>query len=277
MNSYFLSQIFIYPIKSLGRISIKESLVTDRGLKYDRRWMIVDSNGNFISQRTKPEMALITTDINNNKIILRHKKTSEQVEFEINETTNRKIKSKVWNDEVELLHVNNLIDEWLSINLNIRCKLVYMPDNEYRYVDSKYSVKNEITNLSDGFPFLLIGQKSLDDLNEKLNNKIGFDRFRPNLVFVGGNAFDEDKWKYFEINEIKFFPVKPCSRCKIITTDQNTSQIDDEHLKILSTYRSYNNKIFFGQNLIHDGDGIIKVGDRIEKIYLKENTDNLIA
>lgn len=265
----FLKLIYIYPIKSLGGISLNKSLVTERGLKYDRRWMIIDSLGNFISQRTKPEMALISTDISNDKIILRHKLTSEQIEFGISETTNRKIKAKVWSDEVEVLHVNSMIDEWLSINLNIKCKLVFMPDESKRFVDKKYSLNNEITSLSDGYPFLLIGQSSLDDLNSRLKTKIGFDRFRPNLVFEGGEPFEEDGWKSFEINGIIFYPVKPCSRCVIITTNQNTAERNNEPLTVLSEYRKVNNKVLFGQNLLHDGEGVIKVGEEIKNIKLK--------
>ncbi len=270
MNKIFLSQIFVYPVKSLGGISLKESKVSDRGLKYDRRWMIIDLNGNFISQRTKPEMALITTDISNDKIILRHKITSEQIEFGINETTSKRIKAKVWNDEVDVVHVNSDIDEWLGNNLNIRCRLVFMPDDSIRFVDNNFARNNEITSLSDGYPFLLIGQSSLDDLNTKLKNKIGFERFRPNLVFSGGVPFEEDKWESFEINEIKFYPVKPCSRCVIITTNQNTAERDDEPLKVLSEYRKFNNKVMFGQNVIHKGSGLLKVGDEIQVINYKE-------
>lgn len=270
MNKKILSQIFIYPVKSLGGISLKESEVSDRGLKYDRRWMIVDLNGNFITQRVKPEMALITTDISNDKIILRHKITSEQIEYGINETSSKKIKVKVWNDEVDVVHVNSNVDEWLSINLNMRCKLVFMRDDSIRLVDNNFARNNEITSLSDGFPFLLIGQSSLDDLNAKLKNKIGFERFRPNLVFSGGDPFEEDNWKSFDINEIKFYPVKPCSRCVIITTNQNTAERDDEPLKVLSEYRKVNNKVMFGQNVLHEGSGLLKVGDEIQNIKMKE-------
>ena len=269
MNKKILTQIYIYPVKSLGGISLKESLVTDCGLMYDRRWMIIDANENYISQKTKPEMALISTDISNDKIILRHKLTSEQIEFGINETTSKKIKAKVLDDVVQVDHVNSNIDEWLSINLNIRCRLVFMPDDSVRYVDKNYSRNNENTSLSNGYPFLLIGQSSLDDLNTRLKKKIGFDRFRPNLVFSDGLPYEEDNWKSFEINGIKFYPVKPCPRCITITINQNTAERDNEPLTVLSEYRRYNNQVMFGQNVLHEGNSILKVGDEIENINPK--------
>lgn len=270
MKKYLLSKIFIYPIKSLGGISLQKCEVTTKGLKFDRRWMIVDYKNNFISQRSIPQMALISTDLYKDKIVLRHKITSEQIEFNIYESYGEIFKANVWDDEVEVIQVNRLINDWLSINLNTRCKLVFMPDDSFRYVDKKYSVKNEQTSLSDGFPFLLIGQSSLDNLNNRLKEKISFDRFRPNFVFEGGEPFEEDNWKSFEINEIKFYPVKPCSRCVIITTNQTNAERNNEPLKVLSEYRKFGNKVMFGQNLIHEGVGIVQVNSELTKVCYKD-------
>lgn len=270
MSNYKVSELFVYPIKSLGGISLNEAEVTDRGFKYDRRWMLIDSNGNFLSQRKIPQMALISVDIYNEKILLRHKKTSEQIEFDINETTKKKFQAKVWDNVVDVLHVNSMIDDWLSMTLNAKCKLVFMPDETVRPVDKNYAIENERTSLSDGYPFLIIGQESLNDLNSRLIEKVGMDRFRPNIVFVGGEPFDEDKFNSFKINDVIFYSVKPCSRCLITTTDQSSGERKKEPLSTLSTYRAVNNKVLFGQNLLHKGNGAIKTNDELEILSWKK-------
>lgn len=270
MNKYFVSELFIYPIKSLGGISLKEAEVTDRGFKYDRRWMLIDNSGVFLSQRSNPQMSLISVDIYNDKILLRHKKTSEQIEFGINESTNKKYRAKIWDDIVDVIHVNPMIDEWLSMNLNTKCKLVFMPEDSKRFVDEKYSVGNKLISLSDGFPFLIIGEESLNDLNSRLIDKVGMDRFRPNIVFAGGEPFDEDKFNNFKINDVNFYSAKPCSRCVITTTDQSNAERKQEPLKTLSTYRTVNNKIYFGLNLLHKGEGIVSIGNELTIINWKK-------
>ncbi|MDP3581431.1 MAG: MOSC domain-containing protein, partial [Ignavibacteria bacterium] len=148
-----LSELYICPVKSLGGISVKEAEVTDRGLKYDRRWMLIDSNGKFLTQRTHPQMALIKVDVSKDTLFFRNIKNTDQFSVGINETTGKKINSIVWDDRVELLQVNTIADEWFSQNLNTRCKLVFMPEETKRLVDKSYAPNNEITSLSDGYPF----------------------------------------------------------------------------------------------------------------------------
>ncbi len=258
-----LSEIFIYPIKSLGGISVREADVTDRGLKYDRRWMLIDSSGMFLTQRTHPQMALIKVDVSKDTLFFRNIKNTDQFSVGINETTGKKINSTVWDDQVELLQVNTIADEWFSQNLNTRCKLVFMPEETKRLVDKSYAHNDEITSLSDGYPSLIIGQSSLDDLNSKLVKKIPMNRFRPNLVFTGGTPFEEDTMNKFFISGITFYGLKPCGRCVVTTIDQNTAQKSEEPLKTLASYRTFGNKVNFGMNLLHEGSGMLKIDDEI--------------
>lgn len=258
-----ISEIFIYPVKSLGGISVKEAEVTDRGLKYDRRWMLVDSNGKFLTQRTHPQMALIKVDLSKDTLFFRNIKNTDQFSVGLNETTGKKIDSVVWDDKVELFRVNTIADEWFSQALNIKCKLVFMPEESKRLVDKTYAANNEITSLSDGYPFLIIGQVSLDDLNSKLHSKIPMNRFRPNFVFTGGVPFEEDEMKKFTIRDLTFYGVKPSGRCVVTTIDQNTAQKSDEPLRTLSSYRTSGSKVNFGMNLLHEGSGTLVVGDEI--------------
>ena len=184
MNKFKLSKIFIYPVKSMGGISIKTSLITDRGLKYDRRWLLIDENNIFITQRILPEMALLSTSIKNGLIQIKHKtKIFESISFPQKINKGKIVKIKIWNDSCTALHYDETLDNWLSKILNINCKLVFMPDTTYRPVDKNYGNENDIVSFADGFPFLMIGQASLDDLNRRLKTPVPINRFRPNFVF----------------------------------------------------------------------------------------------
>ncbi len=260
-----LSEINIYPIKSLGGISVTQALVTPRGLQYDRRWMLTDMDNRFMSQREIPEMALLETAFTDNGIRIQHKKnTSRQIviPFEIFEGAMETV--FIWDDVCTALLAEASINKWFSDSLGIPCKLMFMPDSSQRLVDERYASHAEITSFADGYPILIIGQSSLDDLNNRLALPLPMDRFRPNLVFTGGLAFEEDAMEAFEINGINFFAVKPCARCVVTTIDQDLAIKGKEPLKTLAQYRMKDNKIYFGQNLLHSGTGIVKLGNGLQ-------------
>ena len=263
-----VSELFIYPIKSLGGIPVPNAIVTDRGFQYDRRWMLVDSSNQFMTQREFAEMALLQTEISENGLRVYHKnkKTSLLIPFE---PTGETITVQVWSDRCKGIVVDKKINEWFSDVLGKTCQLVYMPDTTKRRVDGRYAFNKEITNFSDGYPFMTIGQSSLDDLNNRLKEKLPVNRFRPNIVFTGGVAYEEDGWKHISINGINFYGVKLCARCVITTINQDNIQKGKEPLKTLATYRQKNNKIYFGQNLLHHGQGSLHIGDEIKLIERK--------
>ncbi len=151
----------------------------------------------------------------------------------------------------------------------MQCRLVYMPDATNRRVDKAYASYDEITSFSDAYPISLIGQLSLDDLNTRLQEPVPINRFRPNIVFTGGEPFEEDTMEEFSINDIKFSGVKLCARCVVTTINQDDGEKGNEPLKTLATYRMRNNKIYFGHNLLHKGSGVISVGDELEIIKTK--------
>ena len=140
-----------------------------------------------------------------------------------------------------------------------------MPDEEKRIVDpnKKYVTDEHIVSFADGYPFLIIGQSSLDELNRRMLKPLPMNRFRTNFVFTGGEPFEEDNWSNFLIGEIKFKAVKPCARCVITTTDQNTAERNQEPLKTLATFRRFGNKVLFGMNLVAYNAEKIRVGDQI--------------
>jgi len=263
-----VSQLYIYPVKSLGGIALDKATVTDRGFQYDRRWMLVDHNNLFISQREVHQMALLKLKITDSGIQVNHSVKNESYTIPFEPIKNEFAEVTIWDDTCTGQFVSNEADEWFSKMLEIQCRLVYMPDDSHRITDQRYTVEDSITSFSDAYPFLLIGQSSLDDLNSRLNESLPMSRFRPNIVFTGGMPYEEDMMHTFTIGNIKFYGVKLCARCVLTTIDQETATAGKEPLKTLARYRFKNNKIMFGQNLAHKGLGEIKVGDQLEVLKL---------
>ena len=265
-----LSEIYIYPIKSLGGIRLEKSNITTRGLENDRRFMLVDESGRFLSQREHPQLALFQTEIEGNFLLIKNKKNGNTLkidtQYSITQSFNHSIIVKIWDDITEAIEVNDDASNWFTQALGISTRLVYMPEESQRKTDAQYSLTGEeITSFSDGYPILIIGQQSLDDLNNRLENPVNINRFRPNFVFTDGNAFEEDDWHEFTIGNIQFFGVKPCSRCIMTTIDQETGEKKGkEPLLTLNRYRKAGNKILFGQNVLINQLGTVKVEDLIE-------------
>ena len=263
---FIVSEITIYPIKSLGGISLQEAIVEERGLQHDRRWVLADENNVFITQRQNEQMALIDVAIEADGLRVNHRLkriASLQIPFVPQTDTNEQI--TIWDDVVRGIRVSDEADAWFTAVLGMKCSLFYQPDDSIRLTDPKYSItKEEHTSFADGYPILVIGQASLDELNAKLEEPVSMKRFRPNLVFTGGEAHVEDSWKYFTISEAKLVGVKPCARCVMTTINPETAERGKEPLRTLTQYRSNNNKILFGQNLLVVETGKILVGDEIE-------------
>lgn len=262
-----LSEIWIYPVKSLAGIRLLESKVTQRGLEFDRRWMLVDENGVFISQREYPELALFHPKIEEAFMRISHADVSKgSVRFSLSQKNhNLPFDVMVWEDKLTAVEVDAEISTWFSGILGINIRLVFMPEDSCRQVDPDYAVSPEdITSFSDGFPYLIIGQSSLDDLNSRLANPISMKRFRPNLVFTGGIAYEEESWKEFTIGELLFYGVKNCGRCVITTIDPEKGKFSGKDpLLTLAKYKMRGNKVIFGQNAIAIQEGSLQVGDAI--------------
>jgi uncharacterized protein len=259
-----VSQLFIYPIKSLGGIAVQSACLSATGFTNDRRWMLADEQNVFLSQRTSPQMALLQPEISSEGLMVFHKHNrANQVSIPFLNGDGKKVHATIWEDTCEAYEAGNDINEWFSDMLQIKCKLLYMPAETRRLVDSDYAFNNEVTSFSDAYPLMMIGQNALDLLNSKLEIPLGIDRFRPNIVFSGGKPHCEDEMAVFTINNTKFFGVKPCARCIVTTINQQTSEKSAEPLKTLAAYRAKNNKIFFGQNILHQNNGLVKVGDEI--------------
>jgi len=257
-----ISELYIYPVKSLGGIKLNLAVVTDRGLQYDRRWMLIDKNNRFISQREHAAMTLLTPKITDKHLII-SAPDNTSVNIPLNCDKQELIEVSIWDDTCLAQLVDKAFDDWFSRQLSIDVRLVFMPDETLRFTDPKYTEAGHITSFSDAYPFMMIGQASLDDLNKRLVEQLPINRFRPNLVFTVGQPYQEDTMDDFTINGIHFNGVKLCARCNIITINQATAISAKEPTRTLASYRAKNKKIYFGQNLAHNGTGVICVEDEI--------------
>lgn len=265
-----LSEIWIYPVKSLGGIALQNAKVTNRGLAHDRRWLLVDDDGLFLTQRKNPELALFQTAIDASFLTITHKKqNSEALQIALNDSSSElsaKIKVTIWEDTIEAFEVSETASKWFTERLGFSARLVYMPEESHRKVEQEYAISGEeINSFSDGYPFLIIGQASLDDLNSRLNEPISMNRFRPNFVFTAGEAYEEESWCEMSIGGLKFFGVKPSGRCIMTTVDQELGvKSGKDPLLALSKYRKAGNNVLFGQNLVGTQLGEVAVGDAIQ-------------
>ncbi|HTH54844.1 MAG TPA: MOSC N-terminal beta barrel domain-containing protein [Cyclobacteriaceae bacterium] len=262
MPRLVLSEINIYPIKSLGGIRLKSARVFEKGLEHDRRWMLIDEDNEFMTQRIHPKMALFKLSVINDQFSISHQGHSVHLPFHPS-VIGTSIKAKIWDDVVEVFEVSGTYSEWFSERLQMNCRLVSFPEKNSRPVDERYQLNHEHVSLADAYPFLLIGEQSLADLNSRLKESVPMNRFRPNFVFSGGSPFDEDHWKKFSIGKNKFAVVKPCARCVLTTVNQDTGEKGVEPLLTLSQYRKKDNKVLFGQNLIAINHSEIYEGDEI--------------
>ena len=261
-----VTNLFIYPIKSLGGIAVSVAKVTTRGLEFDRRFMLVDEDNQFLSQRTFPRMAQLRTSIQNNMLTVHDLlDPAYNIQIPLRPETGDPLRVKIWDDVCDAWAMPDEMNRWFSAALGRHVKLVYMPDESLRPVDPEYALQDDITSFSDAYPILLIGQASLDDLNSRLETPVPMERFRPNIVFSGGQPYAEDDMKAFSIGGVPMNGVKLCARCVLTTVDQQTAVAGKEPLRTLSQYRTMNNKVMFGQNVLVRGSGVIRLNSEIVK------------
>lgn len=225
--------------------------------------MLIDIDGKFLTQRVHPTMALFSVAINEETLTVRFKESSINISL-THPPSSDPLTVQIWDDTVEALEVDSEYSKWFTKHLGIDCRLVYFPEENVRPVDPDFKVNDENVSLADAYPFLIIGQSSLDDLNRRLGQTLSMKRFRPNLVFEGGRPYEEDTWTSFTIGTTRFMGVKPCARCVLITVDPETAKKGDEPLRTLSTYRKQGNKIYFGQNMVALDLTEVRVGDLIK-------------
>ena len=258
-----LSGLWVYPIKSAGGVALEASPVEERGLRYDRRWMVVDGDGRFVSQREHPRMALIWVRIEPDHLAV-EAPGMPPLEVPLRAPEGQPTLTSVQGDLVEALPVGDAADRWFGEYLGAPRRLVNLPDASVRPVDGDYGRPGDHVSLADAFPFLLISEASLEDLNARLERPLPMDRFRPNFVVSGCEPFAEDGWRRVRVGGLTFRVAKPCPRCKIVTVDQQTGDAGKEPLRTLASFRKGDNGVLFGQYLVGDSTGTLSVGDPVE-------------
>jgi len=259
-----LSEIHIYPIKSLSGIRLSEAEFTPRGLAYDRRWMLIDENG-FLTQREIPRMALLEVSLQADCLEVRSPTGDPSLNIPLTLPSDASTKSvPIWDDTTTAQWVSEEANQWFSKTLDHPCSLVYMPEFSERTKVGKTSGKVQPVSFADSYPALLIGQSSLDELNTRLTEPVPMNRFRPNLVFTGGEAYEEDQWHEFTVGNAMGWAEKPCARCSVVTINQETAAQGKEPLTTLAKYRNQGNKVLFGQSILFEPGKIVHEGDRIQ-------------
>jgi uncharacterized protein YcbX len=257
-----VQSLHIYPVKSCRGSDVPSAEVVATGFRYDRQWMIVDPGGIFVSQRTHPELARVTTRLEGRFLTLEAPGLSP-LEVALDRPPGARRPVRVWNDCCQAVSEGAEASEWFSSILGTECDLVRLNEAEARQVDRRYAQAGDRVAFADGFPFLLISQASVDELNRRLEVPVPADRFRANIVVGGCGAHAEDGWPRLAIGDIGFRRAKPCARCSVITTDQHDGSRSAEPLNTLAGYRLVGSSVLFGQNLVHDDLGTISVGDHV--------------
>jgi uncharacterized protein YcbX len=261
MTTLQVSSLSIYPVKSTAALNLQRMAITGMGPQWDRRWMVVDNNGRFLTQRQLPLMCKVISRLNDEGLILSADgKTDLRISRHI-EAGQRQV--TVWDDEVVVVDCGDAAAAWLTDTLGKPCRLVYMPEHVQRKVDPQYADDDAVVSFADGFPLLLISEASLAALNQRLPNPVAMSRFRPNIVVRGCEAFAEDSWQTVRIAGIDFSVAKPCSRCIIPAIDPASGKKDMAVIKALQAFRRRGSDIYFGQNLIHHSEGELAVGDAV--------------
>ncbi len=260
-----LSELRYYPVKSLRGLTLSEAKLDRFGIQGDRRWMVVDEAGRFLTQRELPAMTQVAVALESGALTLRASALGvAPLRLAPSQEAAASLAVQVWNDRCEAWPVGTDADAWLSRALGVRCRLVYLPDQAERVVDQSYAQPQDRTAFSDGFPLLLISRASLDALNKRLDDHLPMSRFRPNLVVEGCAPFAEDGWRRIRIGDVTLRVVKPCSRCVITTLDPESGAKGVEPLRTLARFRRLGNKVYFGQNLLHDTPGELRLGMEVE-------------
>lgn len=263
MSSITVCGLNIHPVKSAQALALDTLTLVRNGPRFDRQWMVVDDQGCFITQREIPLLCKVSASVDDGGIL--HLMAPQMAPISISPASARaSLSVRVWDDSVVAEDCGEAAAQWFSDYIGKDCRLVDMPENCRRKVDENFAKDGETVGFADGFPLLLISQGSLDDLNQRLTQPIGMERFRPNIVVSGCAAFAEDQWQSIRIGDIEFTVAKPCSRCVIPSIDPTTGEKQRKVVQVLARYRRREGAVYFGQNLLHRSEGIIALGQSVE-------------
>ncbi len=266
-----VAELNVYPIKACGGFSVQQADAGRMGFRHDRQWMFVDERGMFVAQRDSRGLGvairttcLVRTAINDDVLAIAAP-GMPGLSIPINGSAGDPCPVRVWDSRVIAIDQGDEAGQWatqfLSRERPGRYRLVRMPDHEHRAVPIGHA---ELA-FADAYPFLIISEESLADLNSRLEQALPMNRFRPNIVLRGGTPYQEDVLDRFRIGSVQFSGTTLCIRCPTTTTNQETAERGKEPLRTLATYRKQPGGVVFGRNFNHAGGGTIRVGDQVER------------
>jgi MOSC domain-containing protein len=270
-----LARLFVYPVKSCAGVELTEAVLTETGLDLDRAWMVVDGQGEFVTQRDLPRMALVRPQLKHFEVVLR---APGMLALHLAiEAVEQPVKVKLWDDTVQAYDMGDIAAQWFSDFLGQKLRLVRFDPDHRRLSNRQWTGEIEAPNqFSDGFPLLVIGEASLAELNDRLvalgHGAVGIERFRPNIVLAGLQAQDEDRLDLLRIDtgaeEVLLRPVKPCARCGIPDIDPATAQIDPQVSDTLRAFRKnqvLEGAVTFGMNaiVVQGAEQTLRVGQSV--------------
>jgi len=255
-----LEALYLHPVKSARGVRVSAAEVEPRGLRYDRRWMIVNADGRFLSQRQDPRLGRIVPQLEDDRLRLTRDGAAD-LELPLGDPGAARRSVTVWNDRVEAADLGDEASVWLDDLLGAGHRLVRLPEDKHRPVDPAYGRPGDQVSFADGYPFLLTNVASLNELNRRAGRTFEIERFRPNLVISGAEAFAEDGWDAVTVGAVRFRVAKSCLRCSITTLDPTSGARSREPLRTLATFRRQRGGVAFGQHLIADGTGRLQVGE----------------
>lgn len=259
-----LAALYVYPVKSCAALAAPSARVEARGLADDRRWLVVDTAGKFVTGRLYARMPLIrATPLAQGLRLEAPGMPSIEIAVPATEAPRRRV--EIWRSQVDAVQADDAAGRWISRFLGAELHLVHMDDATHRGVNPEFGRPGDEVSFADGYPQLLISSAALDALNQRLSEPVSMLRFRPNLVVDGTLPHAEDGWKRIRIGAVEFDLIKPCTRCIFTTVDPERGErnADGEPLKTLTTYRRSPAGVTFGQNLIPRGGGTIALGDAV--------------
>lgn len=263
----YVSRLLVYPVKGCRGVPVASAVPDARGLAGDRRWMVVDEAGRFLSQRTEPRLALVRARLETSRLVLEAPgmpalELPGQAEGPLGPVV-------VWNDAGQARDGGTPASRWLSEHLGRAARLVQLDETFERVASAEFAPGARLA-FTDAFPVLVIGEASLAELNRRLDRPVPMDRFRPNVVVSGAEPFAEDGWRRIRVGEAVLRLVKPCTRCVATTVDQQTAETRSEPLRTLATFRRWNGGVIFGQNAMVERPGPMQVGDPVEVLEAAE-------
>ena len=256
-----LESIYVYPLKSARRVPLASAHVEQRGLRHDRRWMVTDASGRFLSQRDVPGFAVVRVSLASEGLSLEAPGMPRALVCEPSPDA-ATVPVQIWKDTVEASLAGPEAEAWMSDYAGRPCRLVYMPGKTLRRLNPAYATG--IVSFADGYPLLVTTLASLEYLNSRMDMPVDMSRFRPNIVIAGSRPYEEDNWKRICIGSVCFRVAKPCDRCVVTTIDQDTAEQGKEPLRTMGQYRKRGSGVYFGQNLVPEAQGEIRVGDTVE-------------